>query len=108
MEKLTITTFNGNDYISKKDLLKFLAEISDAVNTFSDRGDPIRAEGANKVISLLLEEIKPPQEHWKPSEEQMKAMSYFVRKHQATANRATTKWPEFEAFKSLYNELKKL
>lgn len=45
---------------------------------------------------------------WKPSEEQMKAMSYFVRKHQATANRATTKWPEFEAFKSLYNDLKKL
>ena len=45
---------------------------------------------------------------WKPSEEQMKAMSYFVRKHQATANHATTKWPEFEAFKSLYNDLKKL
>ena len=64
-------SFNGNDYISKKDLLKFLAEISDAVNTFSDRGDPIRAEGANKVISLLLEKIVPPQEHWKPSKEQM-------------------------------------
>lgn len=74
MEKLTITTFNGNDYISKKDLLKFLAEISDAVNTFSDRGDPIRAKGANKVISLLLEKIEPPQKHWKPSEEQMKAL----------------------------------
>lgn len=69
MEKLTIITFNGNDYISQKDLLKFLAEISDAVNTFSDRGDPIRAEGANKVINLLLEKIEPPQEYWKPSKE---------------------------------------
>lgn len=47
----------------------------------------------------FLKSLRP---HWKPSEEQMKAMSYFVRKHQATANRATTKWPEFEAFKSLY------
>lgn len=74
MEKLNKLTFNGNDYISKKDLLKFLAEISDAVNTFSDRGDPIRAEGANKVISLMLEKIEPPQEHWKPSEGQMEAL----------------------------------
>ena len=99
MEKLTITTFNGNDYISKKDLLKFLAEISDAVNTFSDRGDPIRAEGANKVISLLLEKIKPPQEHWKPSKEQMDWLL-------EAKSRAT------EAMKyhldSLYNDLKKL
>lgn len=55
--------------------------------------------------SNWLKSLRPS---WKPSEEQMKAMSYFVRKHQATANRATTKWPEFEAFKSLYNDLKKL
>lgn len=78
MEKLNKLTFNGNDYISKKDLLKFLAEISDAVNTFSDRGDPIRAQGANKVISLLLEKIEPPQEHWKPSEEQIAALDKAI------------------------------
>lgn len=75
MEKLNKLTFNGNDYISKKDLLKFLTEISDAVNSFSDRGDPIRAQGANKVISLILEKVDAPQEHWKPSEEQMKALN---------------------------------
>ena len=49
-----------------------------------------------------------PGASWKPREDQMEAMGYFVRKHQATANRATTKWPEFEAFKSLYHDLKKL
>ena len=99
MEKLTITTFNGNDYISKKDLLKFLAEISDAVNTFSDRGDPIRAEGANKVISLLLEKIVPPQEHWKPSEEQMKQLHYALTPGSAF---------DCDILNELYTQLKKL
>lgn len=53
-----------------------------------------------------LEKHKPVE--WRPSDEQIKAMGYFVRKHQATANHATTTWPEFEAFKSLYQDLKKL
>lgn len=101
MEKLTITTFNGNDYISKKDLLKFLAEISDAVNTFSDRGDPIRAEGANKVISLLLEKIVPPQGHWKPSEEQMNALERASTNEYLSAK-------QYDILVSLYEQLKKL
>lgn len=114
MEKLTITTFNGNDYISKKDLLKFLAEISDAVNTFSDRGDPIRAEGANKVISLLLEKIEPPQEHWKPSEEQMKALYCAINDAISLySDKVSPLYEEvsrthFDALDSLYNDLKKL
>lgn len=75
MEKLNKLTFNGEEYLPKKVLLKWIREISDAVNSFSDRADPIRAQGANKVISLLLEKIEPPQEHWKPSEEQMSALA---------------------------------
>ena len=71
MEELKRYVFDGEEYISKKSLLKCLREISDAVNSFSDRADPIRIQGANKVISLLLEKIEPPREHWKPSEEQM-------------------------------------
>lgn len=57
-------------------------------------------------VNLYTKEQKPVE--WRPSDEQIKAMGYFVRKHQATANHATTTWPEFEAFKSLYQDLKKL
>ena len=61
-----------------------------------------RLKFANMLLSLR------PCPHWRPSKEQMNAMKYFVQKHQATANLATTSWPEFEAFKLLYNDLKKL
>lgn len=71
MEELNKLTFNGEEYLPKKALLKWIREISDAINSFSDKGDPIRAQGANKVISLLLEKIEPPQERWNPSKEQM-------------------------------------
>lgn len=74
MEKLNKLIFNGEEYLPKKVLLKWIREISNAVNSFSDRADPIRTQRANKVISLLLEKIEPPQEHWKPSREQMKAL----------------------------------
>lgn len=74
MEKLNKLLYNGEEYLPKEALLKWIREISDAVNSFSDMADPIRAQGANKVISLLLEKIEPPQEHWKPSEEQMMAL----------------------------------
>ncbi|MBR3467381.1 MAG: hypothetical protein IKH15_09200 [Bacteroidales bacterium] len=75
MEKLNKLIFDGEEYLPKKVLLKWIREISDAVNSFSDRADPIRAQGANKVTSLLLEKIEPPQEHWKPSEEQMEELN---------------------------------
>ena len=74
MEKLNKLIFNGEEYLPKKDLLKWIREISDAVNSFSDMGDPIRAQGANKVISLILEKVDAPQEHWKPSEEHLSAL----------------------------------
>lgn len=74
MEELNKLTFNGEEYLPKKALLKWIREISDAINSFSDRGDPIRAQGANKVISLLLEKIEPPQERWKPSEQEKSAL----------------------------------
>ncbi len=77
MEKLNKLIFDGEEYLSKKALLKWIREISDAVNSFSDSGDPIRAQGANKVISLLLEKIEHPQEHWKPTEEQIKLLQYL-------------------------------
>ena len=103
MEKLTIITFNGNDYISKKVLLKWIREISDAVNSFSDRGDPIRAEGANKVISLLLEKIEPPQEHWKPSEEQIYSLGTVVKGY----DECTVGSVGYH-LKEMYEQLKKL
>lgn len=103
MEKLNKLIFNGEEYLSKKDLLKWIREISDAVNSFSDRGDPIRAQGANKVISLILEKVDAPQEHWKPSEEQMKALlnaEGFLR--------AGLQHDSAKTIAELYEQLKKL
>lgn len=49
-----------------------------------------------------------PQSHWKPSEEQMRAFRYFINQHQGLANQMTSNWTEFETFKSLYEQPKKL
>lgn len=107
MEKLNKLIFNGEEYLPKKVLLKWIREISDAVNSFSDRADPIRAQGANKVISLLLEKIEPPQEHWKPTEEQMNGLKFFLDYHRSQRNAGTTNWREYDAVESLYEQLNK-
>ena len=103
MEKLNKLLYNGEEYLSKEVLLKWIREISDAVNSFSDRADPIRAQGANKVISLLLEKIEPPQEHWKPSEEQMDALERTIHLSNFGLEEDRRK-----ALVSLYEQLKKL
>lgn len=54
------------------------------------------------------EEPTKQEEHWKPSEEQIRALKYFVNRHQGLANQLTTKWDNFEGLKSLYNDCKKL
>ena len=101
MEELNKLTFNGEEYLPKKALLKWIREISDAINSFSDRGDPIRAQGANKVISLLLEKIEPPQERWKPSEEQMDVLNKMTLGNFLGSG-------QYDILRSLYNDLKKL
>ena len=45
---------------------------------------------------------------WKPSEEQMKAIKYFIDFHRPQANASTEGWKEFKHLESLYNDLKKL
>lgn len=46
--------------------------------------------------------------HWKPSEEQMKAIKYFIDFHRPQANASTGGWNEFKHLESLYNNLKNL
>lgn len=99
MEKLNKLIFNGEEYLPQKVLLKWIREISDAVNSFSDRGDPIRAQGANKVISLILEKVDAPQEYWKPSEEQINALYNVIN---------PCDYVDKKALESLYEQLKKL
>lgn len=108
MEKLNKLIFNGEEYLPKKVLLKWIREISDAVNSFSDRADPIRAQGANKVISLLLEKIEPPQEHWKPSKEQLNYLSAAVIDAKIRNDESTSGFPRYHALKEIYEELLKL
>ena len=51
-----------------------------------------------------LKSIKP--NHWKPSEEQMKAIKYFIDFHRPQANASTEGWNEFKYLESLYNDIK--
>lgn len=60
-----------------------------------------------KGVKERLKSLRP-QSHWKPSEEQMKALEYFVQKHKAEANAATCVWQDYENLVSLRNDLKKL
>lgn len=46
--------------------------------------------------------------HWKPSEEQMEAIKYFIDFHRPQANASTEGWKEFENLERLYNNLLKL
>ena len=48
------------------------------------------------------------QHHWKPSEEQMDALEYFIQTHKTEANAATNVWIDYENLVSLRNDLKKL
>ena len=48
------------------------------------------------------------QSKWKPSEEQMEAIKYFIDFHKPQANASTEGWNEFKHLESLYNELRRL
>ena len=60
----------------------------------------------DEVLSWL-KSLKP-QNRWKPSEEQMEALKYFISFHEDHARSLTTKWEEFKNLESLYNDIKKL
>ena len=45
---------------------------------------------------------------WKPSEEQMKGLKFFLDFHRSQRNAGTTNWREYDAVESLYEQLKKL
>ena len=45
---------------------------------------------------------------WKPSEEQMKGLKFFLDFHRSQRNAGTTNWQEYDAVESLYVQLKKL
>ena len=45
---------------------------------------------------------------WKPSEEQMRGLKFFLDFHRSQRNAGTTNWREYDAVESLYEQLKKL
>lgn len=52
--------------------------------------------------------LKSLRASWKPSEEQMRGLKYFLDYHRPQRNAGTTVWKEFDAVDSLYDDLKKL
>lgn len=58
-----------------------------------------------QTIWNILDDLGP---HWKPSEEQVEAVRYFVNKHQSEALAATSQWKEFIALRGLLDILQKL
>lgn len=59
----------------------------------------------DKLIDWL-KSLKP--NHWKPSEEQMESIKYFIDFNRPQANASTEGWSEFKHLESLYNDLLKL
>ena len=53
----------------------------------------------------FLKSLRP---QWKPSEEQMKGLGFFLDYHRSQRNAGTTNWREYDAVESLYKQLKKL
>lgn len=45
---------------------------------------------------------------WKPTQEQMRGLKYFLDYHRPQRNAGTTAWKEFDSVDSLYNDLLKL
>lgn len=63
-----------------------------------------------KGLIRQLKSLRPhhPQLQWKPSEEQMKGLKFFLDFHRSQRNAGTTNWREYDAIESLYEQLKKL
>ena len=59
-----------------------------------------------KIIAWL--KSLRPQPHWKPTEEQIKGLKFFLDFHRPQRNAGTTNWKEFDAVESLYNDIRKL
>ena len=96
---------------SEKDT-KILDEIIDELTPCGECPDypsPEEQEYYYTRTSMIdwLKSLKP-QTHWKPSEEQMEALKYFISFHEDHARSLTTKWEEFKNLESLYNDLKSL
>lgn len=52
-----------------------------------------------------LKSLRPS---WKPSEEQMEGLKFFLEFHRSQRNAGTVNWREYDAIESLYEQLKKL
>ena len=76
-------------------------QLSEAIQMIEANGTWIRSEDAVKKVSNWLKSLKP-QNRWKPSEEQMKALNWVAYNY-ALMDKGTE-----ENLQSLYNSLKKL
>lgn len=56
---------------------------------------------------VLVEGWKKKPDAWKPTEEQIKGLKFFLDFHRPQRNAGTTNWKEFDAVESLYEQLKK-
>lgn len=54
-----------------------------------------------------LKSLKPTN-HWKPSEEQMESIKFFLNYHCFERKGVTCQWKEYDALETLYNDLQKL
>jgi len=89
---------------------KLIAEIKERYNTYKiGQHSPFRngkVEALREAIELITS-LQQEQSHWKPSEEQIKALEYFIRSWGESGTMSPQN-PTLCAAKSLLNSLKKL
>lgn len=61
-----------------------------------------------KDYKQAVEKLLYSRPSWKPSEEQMKGLKFFLDFHRPQRNAGTTNWKEFDAVESLYEQIRKL
>jgi len=89
---------------SKKDK-KILQSLHHVMNC-ADAQNVVKKDGLSVAdVCNFLFSIEP---NWKPSEEQIDAVRYFVNKHQSEAWAATGQWKQFTALRGLLGDLLKL
>lgn len=64
--------------------------------------------GIEKCYDEKIAWLKSLRPSWKPSEEEIEAVRYFVNKHQSEAWAATGQWKQFTALRGLLGNLEKL
>ena len=88
-----------------KNHLEFLVKNHIGIPEYNTLEDKLILESEIRRLENRFKSLRPS---WKPSEEQMRGLKFFLDFHRSQRNAGTTNWREYDAVESIYKHLKKL